>query len=73
MPLHPEESLSDQRQTGLAVVLGHLIPSPLRQPWSRGERFRPSGDVATSAYWTHNTSMRSVRSILTHGGQPISP
>jgi hypothetical protein len=69
----PGRSLGDQRQTGLAVVLSHLIPPPSRQPWSRGERFWPSGDTATLAYWAHNTSMRSVRSILAHGGQHIGP
>jgi hypothetical protein len=46
-------SLGDRRQTGLAVVLGYLIPPPSRQPWSRGERFRPSGYTATLAYWAH--------------------
>jgi hypothetical protein len=40
----------NQRQTGLIVVLGHLIPPPSQQPWSRGERFWSSGDTATSAY-----------------------
>jgi hypothetical protein len=63
-------SLGDRRQTGPAVVLGHLIPPPSWQPWSRGERFQPSGDTTTSAYWTHNTSMRSVHSILAHGANP---
>jgi hypothetical protein len=66
-------SLGDRRQTGSTIILGHLIPPPSRQPWSRGERFRPSGDIAISAYWAHNTSMRSVHSILAHGGQPIGP
>jgi hypothetical protein len=33
--------------------LGHLILPPLLQPWSRGERFRPSGYTATSVYWGH--------------------
>jgi hypothetical protein len=28
---------------------------------------------ATSVYWTHITSMWSVRSILARGGQPIGP
>jgi hypothetical protein len=46
-------SLNDQRQTGPAVVLGHLIPPPSRQSWSKGERFRPSGYTTTSAYWAH--------------------
>jgi hypothetical protein len=32
----PRRSLGDQIQTGLAVVLGGLIPPPMRQPWSRG-------------------------------------
>jgi hypothetical protein len=59
-------SLGNQRQAGLAVVLGDLIP-PMWQPWSRGERFRPNGYTATSAYWAHITSMRSVRSIHARG------
>jgi hypothetical protein len=66
-------SLSDRRQTGSAIILGHLILPPSRQPWSRGERFRPSGDTAASAYWAHDTSMESVHSILAHGGQLIGP
>jgi hypothetical protein len=37
--LTPGRSLGNQRQTGLAVVLGHLILPPLQQPWSRGEKF----------------------------------
>jgi hypothetical protein len=60
-------SLGNQRQTGSAVVLGDLIPPPMRQPWSRGERFQPNGHAATSAYWAHITTMRSVRSILARG------
>jgi hypothetical protein len=36
-------SFGNQRQTGPAVVLGGLIPPPMRQPWSRGERFWPNG------------------------------
>jgi hypothetical protein len=66
-------SHGNKRQTVPAVILGHLIPPPSRQPWIRGDRFWPSGDTATSAYWTHNTSMRSIRSILARGGQPIGP
>jgi hypothetical protein len=66
-------SLDNQRQTGPVVVLGGLILPPMRQPWSRGERFWPNGYTATSAYWAHITSMRSVRSILAHGEQPIGP
>jgi hypothetical protein len=66
-------SLGNQRQTGPVVVLGDLIPPPMRQPWSRGERFQPNGYIATSAYWAHITSMRSIRSILVHGGQPNGP
>jgi hypothetical protein len=64
-------SLDNQRQTNPAIVLGGLILPPMRQPWSRGERFRPNGYTATSAYWVHITSMRSVHSILARGGQPI--
>jgi hypothetical protein len=69
----PEGSLGNQRQTGPTVVLGDLIPPPIRRPWSRGEMFWPNGHTATSAYWAHNTSMRSVRSILVRGGQPNGP
>jgi hypothetical protein len=64
----PERSFSDWRRTGLTIILGHLIPPPSRQPWSKEERFRPSGYTATSAYWAQNTSMRPVRSILARGG-----
>jgi hypothetical protein len=69
----PGGSLGNQRQTDPAIVLGGLIPPPMRQPWSRGERFRPNGHTTTSAYWTHITSMRSVRSIIARGGQPNGP
>jgi hypothetical protein len=69
----PGRRHGNQRQTGLAVVLGDIIPPPMRQPWSRGERFWPNGYTATSAYWAHITSMRSVRSILARGGQPNDP
>jgi hypothetical protein len=69
----PGRSLSNQRQTGPAVVLGDLIPPPMRQPWSRGERFWPNGYTTTSNYWAHVTSMRSVHSILVHGGQSNGP
>jgi hypothetical protein len=69
----PGRSLGNQRQIGLAIILGGLILPPMRQPWSRGERFRPNGYTTTSAYWAHITRMRSIRSILVHGGQPIGP
>jgi hypothetical protein len=46
----PGRSLDNQRQTGPAVVLGGLILPPMRQPWSRGERFWPNGYTTTSAY-----------------------
>jgi hypothetical protein len=64
----PRRSLSNQRQTGSAVILDDLIPPPMRQPWSKGERFWPNGHAAISAYWVHITSMWSVRLILTHEG-----
>jgi hypothetical protein len=67
MPLHPKRSLDNQRQTDPAVVFGGLILPPMRQPCSRGERFQPNGYTATSVYWAHITSMRSIRSILAHG------
>jgi hypothetical protein len=69
----PGKSLGNQRQTGPAVAMGDLIPPPMRQPWSRGERFRPNYYTATSAYWDYITNMRSVHSILVHGGQPNGP
>jgi hypothetical protein len=67
----PERSLSNQRQIDPAVILDDLIPPPMRQPWSRGKKFWLNGYISTLAYWTHITSMRSLRSILTRGGQPI--
>jgi hypothetical protein len=69
----PRRSLGNKRLTSSAIILGGLIPPPMRQPWSRGERSRPNDYIATSAYWAHITSMQSVRSILTRGGQPIGP
>jgi hypothetical protein len=66
----PEISIGNQRQTGPAIVLGGPIPPPMRQPWSRGKKFQPSGYTTTSAYWAHITSMRSVRSILARGANP---
>jgi hypothetical protein len=69
----PGRSLGNERQTGLTVALGHLIPPPSWQAWSRGERFWPNGYTVTSAYWAHNTSMWLVHSILARGGQPIGP
>jgi hypothetical protein len=64
----PGRSLGDRRQTGPTVILSHLIPPPSRQPWSRGERFRPSGNTTTLTYWAHNSSMRSTSSILARWG-----
>jgi hypothetical protein len=46
----PRRSLGDRRQTNPTVILGHLIPPPSQQPWSRGEMFWPSGDTTVSAY-----------------------
>jgi hypothetical protein len=69
----PRKSLGKQRQTAPVVALGDLIPPPIRQPWSRGERFWPNYYIATSAYWAYITILRSVRSILVHGGQPNGP
>jgi hypothetical protein len=63
-------SLDNQRQTGPAIVLGDLILPPMRQSWSRVERFWPNGYTTTSAYWAHITSMRSVRSIFDRGTNP---
>jgi hypothetical protein len=45
-----ERILDDQRQNGPTVALGHLILPPSRQPWSRRERFGPTGYIAASAY-----------------------
>jgi hypothetical protein len=75
----PGRSLDNQRQTGPAVVLSGLILPPMRQPWSRGEQFQPSGYIATSAYWAHkhqyaigtfNTCSRgpTYRSLTDTGG-----
>jgi hypothetical protein len=69
----PERRLGNHRQTGPTIVLGDLIPPPMRQFWSRGERFWPNGHTTTSAYWAHITTMRLVHSKLAHGGQPNSP
>jgi hypothetical protein len=69
----PGRSLGNHRQNGPAVFLGGLTPPSMRQPWSRGKKFRPNGYTATIAYWTHITSMRSIRLILARGGQPIGP
>jgi hypothetical protein len=66
----PERSLDDQRQTGPAVVLGHLILSTSRQPWSRGERFRPSGHTATSTYWAHIPACDRYDQCLLTGANP---
>jgi hypothetical protein len=66
-------SLHNQRQTGPVIVLGDIILPPTRQLCTRGERFRSNGYTTTSAYWAHITSMRSIRLILAHGGQPIGP
>jgi hypothetical protein len=46
----PGGSLGNQRQTDSAIILGGLILPPMRQAWSRGERFWPNGYTATSAY-----------------------
>jgi hypothetical protein len=37
----PRRSLGNQRQTSPAVVLGDLIPPPMRQPWSSERGFGP--------------------------------
>jgi hypothetical protein len=66
-------SYGNQRQIGPAVVLSGIIFPPMRQFWNRGKKFWPNCYIAILAYWAHITSMRSVRSILSHGGQPISP
>jgi hypothetical protein len=43
----PGRSIGNQRETDLAVVLGHLILPPPQQPWSRGEMFSPRGYTTT--------------------------
>jgi hypothetical protein len=54
------------KQTGPTVILGHLTLPPSRRPWSRGERFQPSGYTATSAYWAHIPACtRYVQYLLT--------
>jgi hypothetical protein len=37
----PGGNLGNQRQTGPVVVLGDLIPPPMRPPWSRERGFGP--------------------------------
>jgi hypothetical protein len=49
----PGRSLDNQRQTDTTIILSGFILPPMRQPWSRGEMFRPSGYTATSVYWAH--------------------
>jgi hypothetical protein len=66
----PEKSLSDQRQTDSTVVFGHLILPPSWQPWSRGERFWPSGYIATSTYWTHVPVCDGYIQCLLTGANP---
>jgi hypothetical protein len=74
-----ERSLDNQRQTGPTIILGGLILPPMRQPWSSGKKFWPSGYIATSAYWAHkhqhvigtfNTCSRGAahRSLTDTGG-----
>jgi hypothetical protein len=41
----PRRSLGNRRQTGPAVILGHLILPPSQQPWSRG---------VVSVKWLHS-------------------
>jgi hypothetical protein len=53
----PGRSLGTQRSPGLTVVLGDLILPPMRQPWSRGKKFRPSSYTTALVYWAHITSM----------------
>jgi hypothetical protein len=58
-----------------ATYASHSSPRTLgvRKLKQTGERFQPNGYTATSVYWTHITSMRLIRSILAHWGQPIGP
>jgi hypothetical protein len=62
----PRRNLGDQKQTRPAVILGHLRPSA--QPWSRGERFWPSGYTTTLSYWAHIPARDTCSR-----GQPIGP
>jgi hypothetical protein len=65
-------SLGDKRHTGPAVAMGHLILPPSRQPWSRGERFWPSGYTSTLAYWAHIPACdRYVQCLLAGGNSSI--
>jgi hypothetical protein len=66
----PRRSLDDQRQTSPADVLGHFILPPSRQPWSRGERFWPSGYTATTAYSTHIPACDRYVQCLLAGANP---
>jgi hypothetical protein len=66
----PGRNLSDQKYTGSAIVLGHLILPPTQQPWSRGERFCPSGYTTTSAYWAHIPVCDRYIQFLLTGANP---
>jgi hypothetical protein len=67
----PRRNLGDRRRTGPAVILGHLIPPPSWQLWSRGERFWPSGYIATSAYWVHITACDRYVQCFLAGANPL--
>jgi hypothetical protein len=67
----PRISLGDQRQTGLAVVFGHLILPPLRQPWNRGERIRSSG--YTTILNRHRWELQPWRCRLSTSHSPTFP
>jgi hypothetical protein len=66
----PGRSLTDKRQTDPVIILGHLIPPPSRQSWSKWERFWPSGYTATSAYWTHILVYNRYVQCLLIGANP---
>jgi hypothetical protein len=62
----PRRNLGDQKQTRLAVILGHLILPPSAQPWSRERDF---GQVVTQLHCLTGPIYQHV--ILAHGANPL--
>jgi hypothetical protein len=71
--LHPGEILAIENRLTRPSFWVTLFSLPHDSLGVGGERFQPSGYTATSAYWAHITSMRSIRSILAHSYQPLGP
>jgi hypothetical protein len=73
MPQHLGEVLVIEDRLAQPSSWTTSFPLPHDSLGVGGERFRPSEYTTTLAYWAHNTSIRSVRSILDHGYQPLGP